>query len=260
MLCVMLSAVPGFLALNEALKLGHLVSKDQVPPFVEDAYVRIRHQVLSTGTAPSRNADGRQVMNHFARTPGERNLLLKKSDIQIHKNLDENFILGVKHNAIFTLALRELCHLKWPLFAIIRNPLAVLGSWNTLEIPVSAGRMKNLGQLEPELHKEVQAQPDLLRKQVLLLDFYFRQYKNFIAEKNILRYERLCSSPSDEISKIAGSAQVFEVERVENLNQSSIYPRENFPDYFNALSELPDAAWRHFYEEAELLELMDSKL
>lgn len=257
MLCVMLNEVPGVLALNEGLRLGEQQTGNEVRAYLEKVYEEIREQVLHDGTAPARNHAGVQVTNHFERKSGPRSLLLEKSDIRITKPLQPDFMLGVKHNATFTLVLEALLDLGWPVFAVIRNPLAVLGSWNSLDIPVSRGKVRRMDTLAPDLAKMVNEEPDLLQKQILMLDHYYRQYHAFVPPENILKYEDICKRPAEELRKIVGDRDVSAVLPTENLNASSIYPVDRFPAFETALCEMPNATWRLFYHEDELRTLRE---
>jgi hypothetical protein len=255
MLCVMLSELPEVVALNEGLTLGGLNTQAEVRRAVEEAFRQVRHQILTEGTAPARNKDGQQVSNHFVRTDGDRTLLLEKSNIAIEKPLGPDFMLAFKHNAIFTLALEGLVKGGWPVVATVRNPLAVLGSWNTLNIPVAKGRMRGMEKLQPNLATQVEAESDLLDQQVLLLDYYFQAYNRLLPAAAILTYERLCAAPAEAIQATFG-LEANALEPVEDLNRSDIYPQEEFPKYFEALMRLPDAGWRAHYSEEDLKNLM----
>lgn len=252
MLCVFLNQIPGVLALNEGLRLGGLETTQQAREHVYQAYADIRAQVLHNGTAPARHKNGVQVTNHFTREAGQRSLMLQKSDIRVDKPLQPDFMLGIKHNAGFTLALEALLVLKWPIFALIRNPLAVLGSWNSLAIPVSQGRVRGMETRAPNLAAQVEAAPDMLRKQVVILDYCFGQYHAFVKPECLLRYEDLCKQPAKVLRKIVNDRDVSALRPTENLNTSPIYPLNRFPEFEEALCELPEAKWRLFYSEQEL--------
>ena len=57
----------------------------------------------------------------------------------IGKPLPTDFRLFIKHPAIFTaLATRLLVRI--PLYAVVRHPLAILASWNTVDMDARLGR------------------------------------------------------------------------------------------------------------------------
>ena len=54
------------------------------------------------------------------------------------RHLTPGFDLVVKHNALFTALLPDLLS-AFPVYGIVRNPLAVLASWNAVNLPVKQG-------------------------------------------------------------------------------------------------------------------------
>ena len=56
------------------------------------------------------------------------------------RGLPEAFTLVVKHNAAFAAGISVLAE-RFPTVAIVRHPLAVLASWQTVPHPVSQGRV-----------------------------------------------------------------------------------------------------------------------
>ena len=56
------------------------------------------------------------------------------------RHLTPGFDLVVKHNALFTALLPDLLS-AFPVYGIVRNPLAVLASWNAVNLPVKQGRI-----------------------------------------------------------------------------------------------------------------------
>lgn len=258
MLCRMLTQVDDVVALNEGLVLGHLSSPQDIPPFLHAEFERIHAQLRETRMAPARHEQGRQVDNHFNRSSENRQLKLQKSEIAFDKPLSPCFTLAIKHNAIFTLALESICAHGFRVYAQVRNPLAVLGSWNTLNIPVSRGKVRKMEVLDSALNARIEQVEDLQEKQIILLDDYFKRYRDHLDQDQILHYEQLCASPSVELSKIVhAQVPVNSVAPVESLNHSELYDSELMRRHFEMLLKMDEGAgWRHFYTEDELFNLI----
>ena len=83
--------------------------------------------------APSKHILGGVPDNHFgtARIPGGLRLeRAKRGWVQVRKPLSPDFNLAMKHPAAFTALLPELAT-RISCYAIVRNPLAALASWNS---------------------------------------------------------------------------------------------------------------------------------
>lgn len=258
MLCRMLTELDDVVALNEGLSLGHLSDTRDIPPFLQSEFERIHAQLQDTRMAPARHEQGHQVDNHFKRSPTDRELKLEKSEITFDKSLSPNFTLAIKHNAIFTLALEAICSHGFRVHAQVRNPLAVLGSWNTLNIPVSRGKVRKVEALDPALNARLEQVEDLQEKQLILLDDYFKRYRDHLDIDQIIHYEQLCASPAHELSKIV-RAQLPDsaVAPVDSLNDSELYDSELMKRHAEMLLKMDaGAGWRHFYTEDELMNLI----
>ena len=59
-------------------------------------------------------------------------------EIAIDKPLSARFTLLIKHNALFAALLPRLTE-SFPCLALVRNPLSVLASWQTVDLPVHPG-------------------------------------------------------------------------------------------------------------------------
>lgn len=258
MLCRMLTQVDDVVALNEGLVLGHLSSPQDIPPFLHAEFERIHAQLRETRMAPARHEQGRQVDNHFNRSSEGRQLKLQKSEITFDKPLSPNFTLAIKHNAIFTLALEAICTHGFRVHAQVRNPLAVLGSWNTLNIPVSRGKIRKMEVLDAALNAQIEQIEDLQEKQLILLDDYFKRYRDHLDQDQIIHYEQLCASPAHELSKIVRTQLPDNaVAPVDSLNHSELYDSELMKRHLEMLLKMDaGAGWRHFYTEDELMNLI----
>lgn len=262
MLCVWMSKHPDVVALNEGLKLGEQLDVPSLVKFVAAEFDSIRVQILTTGTAPARHKDGQQVDNHFS--PGkDRKLLLEKSDIDVGRPTTQKFGLAFKHNAGFSIALPDLVDHFGALsvFATIRNPLSVLGSWGSVPIPVSQGRMHNLTKWAPKLEEQLKSTDDLLEKQLLILNYFFSQYQKWIPREQIIRYEDLCGQPAETLGRAFPQWDwtSLGLRPTANRNASPDYSRDRLKIAAARLQSTgPDAPWREFYSDSDIQQITKS--
>ena len=137
--CLLLSQIPNVVALNEPMKTGAYRSYQEALDAVPEYFEMTRKSILSKGTAIARVKGGEMTDNHFSNDKNARKNLLRKEEVLIEKDLKPDFKLAIKHNALFTILLDDL-QKNFSVFAIIRNPISILGSWNSVNIPVSKGR------------------------------------------------------------------------------------------------------------------------
>lgn len=145
-----------------------------------------------------RNIDGSPVTNYFsdAEHPGHRKLAYNLIPI-VRAGLSQRFLLCIKHNALYTGILPELIASgSWKIICIIRNPVDVLSSWRTLDVPVSRGRLPAGETHWQDLREVVMAASPLVEKQILICELFFKRYRDFSNRVTILRYEEIVDSVS----------------------------------------------------------------
>ncbi len=104
--------------------------------------------------------------------------------------------------------------------AVIRHPLYVLMSWRSLNIPISHGKIK-IGELYSKRLQEIVTEPDLLKRQVLILDWFFQQYAK--TGLDLLSYESLVSDPVAALQPFVPHAIKLNNRVFESKNKPSCY-------------------------------------
>ena len=144
--CRLAGALPDTVALSEPIRRKALGGMDtpqsacaRIGEYAEEA----RAQILAEGRAPSvqvdsRLDDNRTVSRHT--DAGLRKLRSEWGEIAIDKPLSARFTLLIKHNALFAALLPRLTE-SFSCLALVRNPLSVLASWQTVDLPVHRGRI-----------------------------------------------------------------------------------------------------------------------
>ena len=114
-------------------------------------------------------------------------------EIRLDKPLSDDFLLLIKHNALFAALLGPLAG-TFPTLGLVRNPVAVLASWQTVDLPVRQGRVPMGERFDPLLARTLDDEPDTLRRQVRVLDWFFARFRDHLPPERVLRYEDLVAS------------------------------------------------------------------
>lgn len=245
--CKLLSDCGNTIGLNEPMDRMYFPDVPTAVKSVSDCFVSFRKSLLKNGTAPARSSGGQISDNNFA-TEGDRKRVVERTDVRFDKALDKDFVLIMKHCAEFSLILPELSG-SYNCYAMMRNPLALLGSWNSVGIPVSRGKVAKSGKLAPEFHRALESKETLIDKQLHILHWYFGQYTRLPGDR-IIRYEALMESGGKALSVISPAAESLQT-GLENRNASGLYERELLLRNAEALLKSDGAAWE-FYTKAEV--------
>ena len=142
--------------------------------------------------------------NYYLRK--RENISNLKDTISINVEHSEDLLIFVKANTIFTAALSEILkNDNWRVFGMIRNPLYVLMSWRSLNIPVSQGKIK-IGELYSNYLRQAVLEKNLLIRQIKILDWFYKKYHE--QNVNIIRYEQLIEQPQASLSKIINNSHL----------------------------------------------------
>jgi len=110
--------------------------------------------------------------------------------------LSANFTLAVKHNGPYLTALQQLLELEWfTVVAIVREPVAVIHSWRSLNLPVSRGRMHDAARCWPEL-EQATSHGSVLERQVRIYDLICERLHRLRERIHIVPYEAMVEQPA----------------------------------------------------------------
>ena len=192
--CRLAGALPDTVALSEPIRrkaFGRMETPQGACARIGEYAEQARAQILAEGRASSVQVDGRLDDNRSAsrRTDaGLRRLRGEWGEIAIDKPLSSRFTLIIKHNALFAALLPRLTE-SFSCLALVRNPLSVLASWQTVDLPVHRGRIPAGEELDGDLHRSLEQEPEVLRRQLIVLDWFFGQFYAHLDPRNIIRYE-----------------------------------------------------------------------
>jgi hypothetical protein len=158
----------------------------------------VRGTILAGGSVSDRRrADGVPLTNYFSDPlpDGRREPVFTIQNVS-RRGLSANFVLGVKHNALYSAVLPEIiAAARFRILVIIRDPVAVVMSWRSLDLPVSRGRLPAAERFWPELASVCHADFDLTEKQFRVYDLLLERFLQWARRIHVVRYEELITDP-----------------------------------------------------------------
>ena len=172
----------------------------------------------------------------------------------IDKKLSRNFTLVVKHNALFAALLPRLV-LSFSCLGLVRNPLSILASWQTVNLPVHRGRIPEGEALDRHLHSALEQESELLRRQIVVLNWFMARFRNYLAPENVIRYEDLVASGGRILFRKLGHPSAGSVS-LYNMNYNSVYNNAEIDILLGALLT-SGGEWTHFYSHTDCERIAD---
>lgn len=218
---------------------------------IEDFFDRSRRSLLVDRTAMSQQVGGIVPDNPIAsrrNADGRREREATRGEIVVDKPLGVDFTLVVKHNAAFTALLPDLAQ-RFETWAVIRNPLAVLASWHSVNLPVSRGRLPAGERLDPGLAERLDELEDHVDRQLVILDWFFGRFHAQLAPDRVLAYEDVVASGGRMLAQ-ACRLRVPQ-ESLRERNTSRLYDPVLATRLARRLLDA-DGAWRRFYREHDV--------
>ncbi len=257
--CHLLNKLPDTVAVLEPFgpgRFAELLDREAVADAMERWYRKSRRRALEEGEVVTKHVGGEIPDNPFgARREGEdvRQWLASKGRIRVGKDLERDFFLVVKDPPMFTALLPVLAP-RFPTFAVVRNPLAVLASWNSVDIPARQGRVPKAERYNPDLVRRMTAIEDRLDRQLGLLDWWCGRFERFLTEDRIIRYEDIVASRGKALAAIVPAAEGLD-EPLSSKNANELYDRKDVAEIGMRLLESDGAYW-HFYSRKSVEELL----
>lgn len=251
--CRLAGGAPDTVALSEPIDPDTFARADGPA----DACVRIREfaaatrdELLTTGRAASVQVDGRLDDDRVTETPNAAGLRAPRGGpgkIRVDKPLSADFLLLIKHNALFAALLEPLTD-NFPILGLVRNPVAVLASWQTVDLPVRQGRVPMGERFDAELADALDAEADLLRRQVRALDWFFARFRECLPPDRVLRYEDVVASGGLSLFRRLGATA--RPESLDSRNANVVYASATVDAILSAV-QAADGAWSCWYDRSE---------
>jgi hypothetical protein len=193
--CHLLNQYQNTVALHEPISTGAFDGnrQDAIQSIMQFC-LYAREQIRSEKAIVTKQHDGSLPTNPVSDDGGAlRKEVVKLGVLEIDKDLSNEFTLLVKHNALFSALLEELTE-AFAVYAVVRNPLAVLVSWQTVDLPVHSGHVPMGEKFDAKLTSLLAAKSNVLDRQLVLLSWFFQRYDKLIDPSRIIRYEDVIAS------------------------------------------------------------------
>jgi hypothetical protein len=235
---------------------GPLRSKfvhDEIQSFAD----RQRSSILERGKAMTKHVDGRVLGakvsdDRDGKGQVQRLRLAKIGEIAIDRPLTEQFTLAIKHPVAFTALLPILME-RFEVFAIVRNPLAVLASWESVPMAVRDGQLGLPSSVAPKISARLGEIEDRLERQLALLEWFYACYAE-TPPTSVIRYEDVIAGGGAALAPIAQSAAGLGVQ-LHTRNTAQVYDRSHMLMAGQLLLDR-GGPHGHFYSDREIDEVM----
>jgi hypothetical protein len=225
---------------------------------VGEFYLDCRARLANDGVLPSKQRDGEVPDNPFGEqrdASGRRSVMVQPGWIRMEPRPADRGTLVVKHNAAFAALLPELAG-RLETIAVVRNPVAVLASWHSVALPVGEGRLPAGERLDPALGAALDAEPDVLARQLHLLDWFFARFDRHLADDAVLRYEDIVASDGDALTARLRLRRTQHTP-LSNRNSNPIYRSPGLAHALNAL-RAREGHWTRWYAPSDIGDAIDA--
>lgn len=258
----LLSKVENTVSLSEAIRPGRLGRFRDDPEAaaegVERFYEAVRRRIVAERMAPTKVVEGRQSFDTYEAPDkhGERREVVEFGEVSIEKPLGDDFRLSIKSPTLFTAILPALVK-RFDCYAIVRNPLSVLASRNSL----SSGRPPR--EYRPptallfdgkQAHRMESFEPRSLDWQLEMLSWAYERYATYLPIDNIIRYEDIVNMGGAALAAVVPEATKLSAS-LENKNLNDIYNRTFMQEAGKRLLS-SDGPWWRFYSSTEVEALL----
>ena len=252
--CHLLNKLPNFVALNEPIiRLKDIKNLNDSARlnYIIELFATARGEILNQQQLSLNVAqiDGKIPTDSFTQEldkNGFRKRLANDEQISIDKKLTSDFLLAIKKPALFTAILETLVE-DFPAYAVVRNPLSILTSWNTIRVIqdpqwVKMGLDRNLTTAMEKIKKP-------LDRQIYLLSWYYEKYQRWLPSSSILRYEDIVATGGRALVAITSQADNLQ-EELQNKNLNKVYDRELILRLGEKLLNSEGAFWNFYTKES----------
>lgn len=253
--CHLLNTLPDAVGLDEPMRLKRLARlrfHTLIVGGFERFFARSRRSILETGRVESRGVEGQDATNHVSETRdavGRRQDLTRRTQVKIDKSLSENFQLVIKQPSGIAPLLSAL-EGRIPTYALLRNPISVLASWNSVAMSMYDGHVPAEERLDSRLRRKLAGTEDRITRQIVLLSWYFERYRAQLPGDRILRYEDMISSGGRTLGVINAGALELD-EPLESRNRNKAYEPAQLKEFARRLLDT-DAAFWDFYSREDV--------
>jgi hypothetical protein len=268
LVCELLNKAPDAVALDEPLPasawmrrrlLGERFDADHFVRAVGAFFDETRRSLRAGTGATSKVVEGRVSGGKFVderSSSGLRDQVTSIGRLAVDKELSDDFVLAVKHNAGFAAALEHLAP-RYRCFAVVRNPLSILASWQTVDVPVQQGRVPFGERVDRDLKAQLDRVADATDRQLVVLEWFFDRFARFVPSEGIVRYEEIVSSGGRSLEVVAPGASALD-EPLSSRNKAAVYHPETMQALGRRLLET-DGSWWRYYTRSDVEALVEDR-
>ena len=206
MCCSILNAVPDVLALVEPWPVNQLAgSRTELVALVEAA---LQHTsgVARNGWAQTKSVD-REIAQNIVQPKGKvglnRRVIASRARLRISP-LKRQGTLVVKHNAFFAALLPDLAR-YFTVYGVVRNPVSVLCSWRSVNLPVRSGRLPAGERIDTGLERRLDRCATPAARQRLIVNWFFERLST-LPDDRIIRYEEVVQGTSRALRRVGAAS------------------------------------------------------
>jgi len=258
----LLQTLPRVIALDEALREPELrlaTTSSDIAVITRRFLREQRRLAQDEGLVWTYNKEGVVSSDQFD-GPIRNNLrsrTVNASWAKLPHPLTPKTMLVAKQPVVFTAALDVMAQI-WPMIGVVRNPIAVLGSWNSVDFGIRTGRAAVPERLHPDLQKQLEALPDQYDRQVALVHWFLGRLKQHLPADRLIRYEDIVSSGGSVLSVLVPEASSLNTP-LETRNRSDSYDPGILLTVGERMLASEGPAWE-VYSKAEASALLDEML
>lgn len=245
LVCNLLNQVDNVIALHEPIIAYHFLkglNRNESIEKVIQFFNSSRASLLDSRMAVTKHRNGiipdNSITDEYLNTDFKSNSRIDKmehGEIHFDKQLSESFDLFIKDPTLFTVLLPELIN-SIPTYAIIRNPLSVFLSWNSVPFKISNGRIPPAEMFDKNLSDKLNNESNLLDRQGIILQWYFNNYLEHLNENSIIKYEEIISTQGRVLSKLGVNATELNIDLLDR-NTNILYSRQIVEDVLGVIKK-----------------------
>lgn len=256
LICSLLNLCADTVALHEPIPVAELARQHglaALPERIEAYYADARHSLLTTRRAFSKARRGQVPDNTFDETCGagedlRRSSVSRQEVSFVGKELSPDFTLAIKHNAVYVATLERLVG-RFPCRGIVRHPLAVLSSWNSVDLPVQQGYLPAAQSINAALEAALARIDDRTERQFYILEWFFERLTGLLGREGIVRYEDTVATGGRALEIVTPAARMLD-EPLASKNKNPAYDPAHTLELGRRLLGRSGAFWEFYTRDS----------
>jgi hypothetical protein len=231
-------------------------TKEDALSYIRSFIMEARHTALHKGKVPTKQLSGNIPTNPIEEKESVfalRKAIVYDGEMFVSKTLSNDFRLIVKHNDLFTALLDNLKK-SYDVYAIVRNPLNVLLSWNSVDLPVQRGRLPAGERLDESLKGRLSLENDTFKRQLIILNWFYEKFNKYINHDKVIRYEKLIENPLKTLFPLSYDG-LMQTSDLKLKKKASFYGTDinDIRRIMEGVLSQRNASWQAFYTEKDVL-------